>query len=153
MIKIVRTNSQDPDFVSLVKQLDKELAIRDGDEHAFYHQYNKIDNIKYALLAYENDVAVGCGAIREFDSNSMEVKRMYTLPEHRGKGIANKILSELEYWTGELGYKTCVLETGKRQPEAIKLYEKHGYKQIANYGQYAEVENSLCFEKTLSGNR
>ena len=150
MIRIVRTNSENSDFISLVRQLDIDLAKRDGDDHAFYHQYNKIDNIKYALLAYENDNPVGCGALREFDSNSMEVKRMYTLPESRGKGIASKILSELESWTTELGYRTCVLETGKRQPEAIKLYVKNGYRQVPNYGQYAEVENSLCFTKDLS---
>ena len=150
MIRIVRTNSENSDFVSLVKELDIDLAKRDGDDHAFYHQYNKIDNIKYALLAYENDYPVGCGALRELDSNSMEVKRMYTLPKFRGKGVASKILSELESWTAELGYHACVLETGKRQPEAIKLYVKNGYKQVPNYGQYAEVENSLCFKKDLS---
>lgn len=79
----------------------------------------------------------------------MEVKRMYTLPESRGKGIAARILSELEEWAAELAYQRCVLETGKRQLEAIALYRKHGYQVVANYGQYADVENSVCFEKEI----
>lgn len=74
---------------------------------------------------------------------------MYTLPESRGRGIAAKVLSDLENWTKELSFKKCILETGKKQPEAIGLYKKNGYKLIPNYGQYAEVENSLCFKKEL----
>jgi GNAT superfamily N-acetyltransferase len=79
----------------------------------------------------------------------MEIKRMYTLPESRGRGIAAKVLSDLENWTKELSFERCILETGKKQPEAIALYKKNGYKLIPNYGQYAEVENSLCFKKEL----
>jgi len=149
MIKIIRTDSGHADFIALVKNLDADLAIRDGNDHAFYHQFNKIDKIKHVLVAYENDKPVGCGAIRALDSISMEVKRMYTLPEVRGKGIATKILSELENWAAELGYESCILETGKKQPEAIKLYLKNGYQQIPNYGQYIGIENSLCYEKKL----
>ena len=79
----------------------------------------------------------------------MEVKRMYTLPDFRGKGIATIVLQELEKWAKELRMEKCMLETGKRQPEAIALYTKNGYRLIPNYGQYAGVENSVCFEKLL----
>lgn len=148
MVYLLRTNSEHPDFVHLVQLLDADLARRDGaDAHAYYAQFNKIDSIKHAVVAYLDEVAVGCGAIKEFDEQAMEVKRMYTPPEHRGKGIARKVLAELEAWTTELGYTRCVLETGKRQPEAIRLYEKCGYQIIPNYGQYIGVENSVCFEK------
>lgn len=146
---ILRTDSGHPDFLELVRQLDIDLAVRDGDDHAFYHQFNHVDKIKYVVVAFENEVAVGCGAIKAYDAESMEVKRMYTPPEHRGKGIAVTVLSELEKWAAELGYKRCILETGKMQPEAIALYTKCGYQVIVNYGQYADVENSVCFEKKL----
>jgi len=149
MLKIIRTNSDNPDFISLVKLLDAELATRDGEDHPFYAQFNKIDKIKYAVVAYENGKPVSCGAIKEYSPDTMEIKRMYTLPESRGKGIATKVLIELEKWVTELSYKKCILETGKKQPEAIALYKKNGYKVIPNYGQYAEVENSLCFEKEI----
>ncbi|HMG81948.1 MAG TPA: GNAT family N-acetyltransferase [Ferruginibacter sp.] len=149
MIICVRTNSENNDFQKLVKELDADLAIRDGAEHAFYDQYNKIDTIKYALVAYDNAIPVGCGAIKEFASDSVEVKRMYVLPNRRGQGIASIILTALEQWAAELNYIKCVLETGKRQPEAIALYTKHSYAIIPNFGQYENVANSVCFEKIL----
>lgn len=147
MKEIIRTNSSNPDFVVLVKQLDAELAIRDGDDHAFYDQFNKIDAIKYVLVAYDETKPVGCGAIKEMPDGKMEVKRMYVPVEERGKGIASKIVRELESWAKELGVATCVLETGDKQPEAIALYKKLGYDIIENYGQYAGVATSICFEK------
>ena len=148
-IKILRTNSDNPDFIKLVKLLDAYLAEKDGSEHSFYAQYNKIDRIKYTVVAFENDIPLACGAIKEYDSETMEVKRMFTLPESRGKGIATEVLTELENWAKELSYKKCILETGKRQPEAIQLYKKNGYKQIPNYEQYINMDNSVCFEKNL----
>ncbi|HMI67834.1 MAG TPA: GNAT family N-acetyltransferase [Cyclobacteriaceae bacterium] len=150
MIQFTRTNSGDKDFIELVRGLDADLAVRDGDDHSFYHQFNKIDKIKFVVVAYENKRPLGCGAIKEYAPSTMEVKRMYILPESRGKGIATNILSELENWAAELGYEKCILETGKKQPEAIGLYRKNGYKRIPNYGQYEAIENSLCFEKSLS---
>lgn len=149
MINIVRTDSGNQDFVQLVKYLDADLALRDGEDHSFYAQFNKIDKIKHVVVAYEEQNPVGCGAIKEFQPNAMEVKRMFVFPEHRAKGIATKVLAELERWAAELGYEKCVLETGKKQPEAITLYSRKGYKVIPNYGQYAGVENSVCFEKIL----
>lgn len=149
MITIKRTNSENTDFQTLVRDLDKELAIRDGDEHSFYAQYNKIDAIKHVVMAYENEQSVGCGAIKSFDENSMEVKRMFVPESQRSKGIATLVLKELEAWASELGFPKCVLETGLKQPEAIRLYEKNGYAKIPNYGQYVGMDNSVCFEKVL----
>lgn len=149
MIKILRTDSDNKDFIELVKHLDAELALRDGADHSFYSQFNKIDKIRHAVVLYEEEKPVACGAIREFDPRSMEVKRMYTLPEFRGKGLGSVILEALESWSSEMNYERCVLETGKRQPEAIALYQKNGYAITPNYGQYIGVENSVCFEKNL----
>ena len=149
MIKLIRTDSDNKDFINLVNLLDAELAILDGDEHTFYAQLNKTDKIKHVIVAYENDKPLSCGAIREYSPAIMEVKRMYTIPGSRGKGIATKILNELEKWASELSYHKCILETGKRQPDAIWLYQKNGYKPIPNYGKYVEMENSVCFEKEI----
>lgn len=149
MPDFLRTISDDSDFISLVRQLDVELAEIDGDEHDFYAQYNKIDKINHVVVAYENELPIACGAIKQFDESAMEVKRMYTLPAFRGKGIASQVLNELEKWAVELNFSHCVLETGIRQPDAIRLYEKNGYRTIPNYGQYIGVENSCCFKKRL----
>ncbi len=149
MLLLKRTTSKDSDFVVLVQLLDQELAVRDGDEHAFYDQFNKLDDIKHTVVAYWENRAVGCGAIKLFDTNSMEIKRMYVMDEFRGKGLATAVLFELEKWTKELKFEHCVLETGVRQPEAIALYEKNGYKRISNYGQYKNMKNSLCYKKAF----
>lgn len=149
MIEIKRTDSMDEGFISLVQRLDVELADRDGDEHSYYAQFNKIDTLKYVVLARMDGRPVGCGAVKEFSVDAMEVKRMFTDPAARGCGIASAVLAELEGWASELGYRACVLETGWRQPEAIGLYRKSGYKQIPNYGQYVGMENSVCFRKQI----
>ncbi len=150
MIEIERTDASNPQFKALVKLLDAELAVRDGEDHSFYDQFNQLDTIKNVVLGYENGQAIACGAIKKYDDQAMEVKRMYSLPSARGHGVATVLLEALETWALELGFSQCILETGVKQPEAIRLYEKNGYHRIPNYGQYAGVETSLCFDKQLS---
>lgn len=146
---LIRTTAQNKDFVALVQQLDAHLAITDGDEHAFYDQYNKLGNIHHVILLYREGKAIACGAIKIFSEKRMEVKRMFTLPEYRGRGLARQILGTLENWAAEMGFPEVILETGVRQPDAIALYEKAGYERIENYGPYEGVENSVCFGKSL----
>ncbi len=149
MVRLVRTDSKNTHFKLLVKLLDKDLAISDGEDHGFYNQYNGIDTIKYTVVAYHDYLPVACGAIKQYDTLTVEIKRMFTLPEARGKGIATKVLNELENWAAELGFKRCILETGQKQPQAIALYKKNDYSIISNYDQYIGVENSVCFGKDL----
>lgn len=149
MIKLVRTDPSNQDFIELVKNLDADLAIRDGDDHAFYAQFNTMRYLKHSLVAYEDDTPLGCGALKEISPDTVEIKRIYTTLQSRGKGIASMVMAELEQWATELSYKKCILETGKNQPEAISLYHKLGYHRIPNYGQYSEVYTSLCFAKEI----
>ena len=149
MTSLKRTTSDDPDFQTLVTLLDQDLAIRDGSEHAFYSQFNKLNSIKNTVVFYLDNKPVGCGAFKEYDDQTVEIKRMFVLPDYRGQRIAVDILKELEQWAAELNYTACVLETGKKQPEAIRLYERSGYILIPNYGQYESVENSVCMKKVL----
>ena len=150
MISIIRTNSDNPDFKSLVALLDEDLKIRDGEEHAFYSQFNSITKIKWALVAFMDNRPVGSGALREYATDTVEIKRMFVLPEYRGKGVARAMLDELQKWAGELNFDSCILETGKNQPEAIALYLSTGFTPIPNYGQYLKVENSVCMKKLIS---
>ena len=149
MAQLIRTTSENPDFQKLVVELDHDLAVRDGEEHSFYAQFNKISGLQHVIVAYDGNVAVGCGAFKPLSDEIAEIKRMYVLPEHRGQGLAGKILSALESWAQESGFECCRLETGKKQPEAIALYRKSLYAIIPNYGQYEGVANSVCFEKKL----
>lgn len=149
MTNLIRTNSSNKDFIELVALLDIYLAEKDGEEHDFYNQFNKISQIKNVVLAKNEYNSIGCGAMKEFSPGVIEIKRMFTKPESRGQKIASKVLTELEKWARELSYTKCILETGKKQIEAIELYKKNGYTLIPCYGQYKNVENSLCFEKLL----
>ncbi len=149
MNKIIRTDSSNPAFISLVQLLDAELAERDGADHSFYHQYNGIQLLQHVVVLFHEDIPIGCGAFKQIEADTVEIKRMYILPDHRSKGLASKVLTALEEWAKEEGFITAVLETGKRQPEAIALYQKNGYVNIPNYGQYIGIENSVCFEKRL----
>ena len=126
MITIQRTNSDNGDFQALVALLDQELKERDGEEHLFLAQLNKTDHLEYVIVAYDQEIPVACGALRAYAAEVMEVKRMYVVLNKRGQGLASGLLRALEAWCKELNITTCVLETGKNQPEAIALYKKNG---------------------------
>ncbi|HMI08083.1 MAG TPA: GNAT family N-acetyltransferase [Flavobacterium sp.] len=149
MPQFLRTDSDNADFRGLVTLLDHYLAVMDGEEHAFYAQYNKSDAIKEVVVAYQNGKPAGCGAIKKYSDTETEIKRMYVLPEFRGLGIAKGILGALEKWASELGFSECILETGVKQVEAVQLYQKCGYRITENYGQYANMANSICMKKQL----
>ena len=149
MFSIIRTTSDNLDFKNLVALLDEDLKVTDGDEHAFYDQFNKIDAIKNVVVFYLDGIAVGCGAFKEYNATTVEIKRMFVHHDYRGKGIASKIVDELEKWAKEMNYQEAILETGTRQFAAIALYQRLEYLIIPNYGQYENVENSVCMRKVL----
>jgi len=149
MLTLERTTTDDADFIQLVGLLDAYLSIIDGEDHAFYAQYNKTDKLRNVVVCYEANLAVGCGAFRAYDTDTVEIKRMFVLPESRGKGIAGIILKELESWATELHFTTAILETGKKQTDAIQLYQKSGYSLIPNFGQYENIDNSVCMKKAI----
>ena len=149
MLTLVRTDAENADFRSLVVSLDEELKRRDGDDHYFFAQFNKLAGLLGVVVAYIDEAAVGCGAFKRHSDVAAEIKRMFVSPETRGQRIASQILTELETWAGESGYSHCVLETGFKQPEAIALYKRSGYEVIPNYGQYADVTISLCMKKEI----
>ncbi len=149
MRRFERTSSENADFRSLVVHLDQDLEIRNSEDHSFYAQFNKIENIRNVILCYVDDKPVACGAFKEFNPGAVEIKRMFVLPELRGHGLGLKVLRELELWAAEMNYPHAVLETGKKQPEAIHLYQKAGYTIIPNYGQYANMENSVCMTRPI----
>lgn len=149
MLNRIRTTSENKDFIELVKQLDAYLKITDGDEHDFYNQFNAIESLKNVVVVYESETPIGCGAFKPFNENTVEIKRMFVLPEKRVAGAGKLILNDLEDWAKLIGYTSCVLETGKRQEEAVKFYKKCNYVEIPKYGQYENMENSICFKKDL----
>ncbi len=148
-IRLKRVHRVTPEFRDLVKELNAELAVRDGELHDFYDQYNGITDLEHIMIAYLGDDPVGCAAMKRVRDSAVEVKRMYVRPAMRSQGLGGMLLAELERWASEYGFTESMLETGKGQPEALRLYERSGYKRIENYGPYQGVENSICFQKDL----
>lgn len=144
-----RTDSSDIDFQNLVKLLDADLAIRNGDDHSFYDQFNKIDSIKHCIVIYIDGLPAACGAFKQFSGETVEIKRMYTHPDFRKRGLATAIVQALESWAKESGYAKAVLESSLEQNEALSVYEKSGYCRIPNYGQYVGIDKSVCYQKIL----
>lgn len=147
--ELLRTTSDHPHFRQMVKALDEDLILRNGETQNLYHQYNKIENITHAVVVYADDLPVGCGCFKHFDNETVEMKRMFVMPGLRGKKLAARILHELESWAMEEGYTKSVLETGIRQVEAISLYTRSGYVLTENYGQYLGMTDSICYRKEL----
>lgn len=143
-----RTTSNDYDFKYLTRLFDEYLVEIDGDEKDFFAKYNQI-YINNVIVYYENGVPLGCGAFKTYEPNVAEFKRMFVLPEARGKGVASAILTALESWAKEENYSTCILETSCRLESAIALYKKFGFEITANYGQYIGVASSVCMKKKL----
>lgn len=148
-IELLRTTSENADFRRMVNALDEDLVLRNGETQKLYHQYNKIDHINHAVVVYAGNQPIGCGCFKRFDDVTVEVKRMFILPEMRGKQLAGQLLQQLETWAIEEGFTTAILETGVRQVEAIRLYTRSGYHLTENYGQYIGMEDSICYRKVL----
>ena len=145
-MEVIKTNSENSDFKNLSALFDEYLVDIDGDEREFFAHYNNVQ-LDHVLVVYDEERAVGCGAFKKYEEDTAEIKRMFVLPEARGKGIANMILTEIESWAIEQGFAHFILETSPKLHHAIALYTKMGYQFIPNYGQYIGVENSVCMKK------
>lgn len=148
-MRTVRTDSSNGDFIRLVEKLDAFLAVINGEDHSFYNRFNSLDTIRNVVVVYDGDEPLSCGAFKRFDEESCEIKRMFTEPSHRGRGLAGIVLDELEKWARESGYDSTVLETSVKLEAAKNLYLRKGYCRIDNYGQYRDAPDSLCFRKKL----
>jgi putative acetyltransferase len=106
-------------------------------------------DIALFLVAFDGDEAIACGGLRPIDPAHGEVKRMYVLPNRRGSGVSTAVLRALEDAAKARGWDRLVLETGDRQPDAIRFYEREGYTRIPNFGHYVDSALSICYEKKL----
>jgi putative acetyltransferase len=151
-ITIAAEPFESPDAARLITALDAHLASRYKPEQRFGPNLkpNQLaSGFGTFLVARMDGRAVGCGAVRLLDPETVEVKRMYVEPELRGQGVAKEILTHLEAAARELGATRSVLETGIYQDEAIGLYRRAGYSQVDCWGEYAASPTSVCFEKSI----
>lgn len=145
------TNSSNSDFIELCHGLDGFLNDLVGGEEnrAEYIPYNRLDDIHNVIVAYDNDIPVGCASFKKYDDECAEVKRVFIRQAYRGKGISNKLMELLESAARKQGYRYLILESGEPLVAAMALYRKIGYKVIPNYGQYKNMTDSICMKKEL----
>lgn len=148
-MKFKRVNSEDSEFNDMIKELNKELRERYGELQLSYEGFNKVENLNTVVVGYHYNMPVVCGCLKEMNSETAEIKRLYVKRGYRQKGFAELALKELESWAVELGYSKTALETGREQPEAISLYKKYQYQIVPNFAPYTNMPNSVCMEKFL----
>lgn len=146
---IQRTSANNPDFIYLVSLLDHELWVELNEDQSTYDQYNKVPNIQTAIIIYAAEKPVAIGCFKEYNTNTVEIKRMYVDKAYRGKGVSKMILQELERWAIENGFEYSILETSIHFNVAQSLYKNAGYYIIDNYDQYAGLKESVCMKKKL----
>lgn len=147
----IRTDGKNRDFIENCRLLDIDLDRRVGKkiQRDKYNKFNQLNEIQEAIIVYEDNKVIGGGAIRRYDNENIELKRMFVHTEYQGRGIGSKLVSLLIEWAKELGYERIILETGELLAESCAVYKKLGFEVIANYGPYINMPESLCMAKNL----
>jgi GNAT superfamily N-acetyltransferase len=150
MITVALARLDDPPVEELIELVQGEYVIRYGSrDDAPIDAEEFVPPQGLFLLATDGGVPVGCGGWRALAGGRAEVKRMFTVASHRGRGVARAVLAELERTAAAAGTTEMVLETGIVQPEAIALYLSSGYRPIDGFGHYAGEPLSRAFGKDL----
>ncbi|MDZ4076521.1 MAG: GNAT family N-acetyltransferase [Hylemonella sp.] len=150
-MRIALESASQPDVIALVEKLDAyQMPLYPAESH------HGVDitalsnpNVLFAVARDEQGHAVGCGAI-VLEAEYGELKRMFTLPSHRGRGLASSLLLLLETEAQRRGCQQFMLETGYLQPEALALYERFGYRRCGPFGTYTDDANSVFMHKSAS---
>jgi GNAT superfamily N-acetyltransferase len=148
-IEVVKTTSENPDFVTLIKIFDTFLWERYPELKKDYWGNNLIEFNDNVVLIYLEGKPVASGCFKKYNDNTVELKRMFVLPEARGLGLAQQVIKELEIVAKKQGFETMILETLYKQIEAISLYQKVGFEIVENYEPYVGLKNSVCMRKSI----
>ncbi len=148
-MKFIRTDGKNKDFIENCRLLDTDLERRVGRDvqRDKYNKFNQLDEITEAIVVYDGKKPIGAGAIRKYNSTTVELKRIFVHLEYQGQGIGTTLVSLLLEWAREIGYDRIILETGELFAESCAVYKKIGFKKISNYGPYANMSGSVCMEK------
>lgn len=150
-MEFIRTDGKNKDFIENCKLLDMDLDRRVGKaiKREKYNKYNQLDEIQSAIVVYEGNKPIGGGALRKYNEEDVELKRIFVCPEYQRRGIGTKLVSLLIEMAKELNYSRVILETGELLAESCAVYRKIGFKIIPNYGPYVNMPESLCMAKSL----
>lgn len=147
--EIIRTDNQDPGFHELIHHLDIDLYQRYGEIMDDFNHLNKTDGLTEVVVILHDGSPVACGAYKPYNTESVELKRIFVHSGHRRRGLSRRLMNELEAAAKAEGYQSALLETGEMQPEAIALYKSCGYEIIENYPPYVGIDISVCMRKNF----
>ena len=155
-LRLVQVGYEHPDAHRLIEAVQEEYVVRYGGRDG-----TPLDPLMFVsphgsfFVGYLGAEAVASGAWRAAEVTAFgedrvaEIKRMYVVPQARGRGLARAVLAHLERTAVEAGHRAMVLETGRGQPEAIALYESSGYTAIPRFGFYADYDTAVHLGKLL----
>ena len=149
---IEAADPRSPEAAELIRQLTAELVARYDGEDDGTGKFRPEDVVVAGaafLVGRVGGRPAACGAFRPLEPGIAELKRVFVVPAQRGRGFGAQLLAELERRAAGCGYHTLRLETGTRQPESIRLYERAGWSRIENFEPHADSVWSVCFEKVL----
>lgn len=144
----------DPVAVALREAMEEEMRIRYADRLAVFAELPQAiliqaETIVHTGIAVTADrTPVGHFALRDAGPD-VELKRMYVAPSHRGKGVSTALLAAADVAARALGARRIILQTGDRQPDAVRLYEREGFTPIPIFPPYEEFTFSTCMERVL----
>ena len=141
------TDEKDERFIELVKELDNEYFQIHGDIVNKYKDYNELKDPHLVLLVLNWDRPIACASFRLFDKDTIEIKRVYVKKRYRRKGIAYKLVKQLEKLAIEENFKYSIIETGSNNTAAIELYKKLDYEIVDNFGFFEGDDMCICMKK------
>lgn len=150
-----QVDSDNRDFIYLCSELDSFLDIAIGGEskREKYKKFNHLDTMDYVIIAYYQEEAVGCAALRRYSDTDIEVKRVFVRENYRGQNVAGLLLEQLISYAKKSGYGHMILETGDFLQASLRLYSRYGFEQIENYGAYKNMKESLCMGLDIEKDR
>lgn len=145
-IVLRQADFKNQDFILLCGELDMFLnrAIGGESKREKYKKYNHLSTMDYVIIAYDEEYAVGCAALRKYSEKEIEVKRVFVREEYRGRNIGGLLLEHLITQAKSWGFERMILETGEFLDASVRLYARYGFEQIENYGAYKNMQESLC---------
>ena len=153
-MQIIYTHGNHPDFITLCNQLDHSLDIAMGgfDKREKFVPFNQANTMDMVVMLYSEETPIACGAYRQYDNRTAEIKRMFVNENYRGLGYGRTILQELNRITKERHFQRLLLETGDFLTAAVALYKSMGFSVIPNYPPYEKMSESLCMELIIVEN-
>lgn len=145
------TNGENEDFKKfyLITEEYYSKLVGGIQNRSAFLPYNMSESVTDVVIAYYNDIAIGCAGLKKYSDTDVEIKRVWIEPDYRGNHIVTCLMEILENHAKKQGFQRIILQTRKQMSDALRLYSKCGYYQTDNYPPYDKLEGAICLAKDL----